>query len=152
MYLSVRRRIRRREPGTDDTTSAFTAVVEAAGAENLIEADDWTGITVDIPVAYWRKANQIHQWFVMNVQSGVDECEEHTVSRERLQELVNVCTEVLDDHSKASALLPTQSGFFFGSVEYDVWYFRDLEYTKEQLTKLIEATSDWDEFRYQSSW
>jgi hypothetical protein len=27
-------------------------------------------------VAYWRKANAIHKWFVDNCQDGVDECQE----------------------------------------------------------------------------
>jgi hypothetical protein len=38
-------------------------------------------------VMYWRKANQIHKWFVDNVQDGVDDCKEYWVSEEKLQEL-----------------------------------------------------------------
>ena len=45
-------------------------------------------------VAYWRKANQIHNWFVDNVQGGEDDCREYYVDREQLQELLNICTEV----------------------------------------------------------
>jgi hypothetical protein len=47
-------------------------------------------------VAYWRKANAIHEWFVQNVQGGTDECEAHPVTREQLQELAAVCRRVLD--------------------------------------------------------
>ena len=42
---------------------------------------------------YWRKANAIHHWFVKNVQDGVDDCEEHEVSNEKLRELYNTCVE-----------------------------------------------------------
>ena len=29
----------------------------------------------EVCVAYWRKANAIHSWFVENCQDGVDECQ-----------------------------------------------------------------------------
>jgi len=45
-------------------------------------------------VAYWRKANAIHSWFVENVQSGKDDCEEYPVSIEQLKELVSLCKKV----------------------------------------------------------
>lgn len=47
-------------------------------------------------VAYWRKANAIHKWFVDNVQGGKDECQESYVAREQLAELVERCKEVLN--------------------------------------------------------
>lgn len=47
-------------------------------------------------VAYWRKANAIHQWFVDNVQDGVDDCRRSYVDREDLRNLVDLCKKVLD--------------------------------------------------------
>src|SRR5690349_14391374 len=47
-------------------------------------------------VAYWRKANQIHQWFVTNIQGGEDDCGKYLVSIEKLRELVGLCKQVLD--------------------------------------------------------
>jgi hypothetical protein len=47
-------------------------------------------------VAYWRKANAIHKWFVANVQDGVDECQEAYVEREQLQELLEICETIID--------------------------------------------------------
>lgn len=38
-------------------------------------------------VAYWRKANAIHAWFVNNCQGGVDDCRDAYVSIEHLEEL-----------------------------------------------------------------
>jgi len=45
-------------------------------------------------VGYWRKANQIHNWFVENVQDGEDNCQPYEVSRRQLKELLNLCLEV----------------------------------------------------------
>jgi hypothetical protein len=47
-------------------------------------------------VAYWRKANAIHQWFVENVQEDNDDCKEYWVSEEQLRELLSLCTQVLE--------------------------------------------------------
>lgn len=101
-------------------------------------------------VGYWRKANAIHNWFVENVQSGIDECQDSYVSREKLVELLGVVSEVLDDHSKAQELLPTTPGFFFGSTEYDKYYFEDLELTRNIIEKALKDHNG--DFYYQSSW
>jgi len=110
---------------------------------------------VEAEVAYWRKANAIHDWFVKNVQDGKDECQETYLEKADLARLLAVVNEVLQDTSKAPKLLPTANGFFFGSTEYNEWYFRDLEYTKETIGKLVEKWDtdykNWD-FYYQSSW
>lgn len=45
-------------------------------------------------VGYWRKANQIHKWFVDNVQDGNDDCKSYYVSTEDLEKLLNICKEV----------------------------------------------------------
>jgi len=47
-------------------------------------------------VAYWRKANAIHRWFVQHVQGGTDDCSEYEVTPEQLAALVAACKEVLD--------------------------------------------------------
>lgn len=106
-------------------------------------------------VAYWRKSNQIHRWFVDNVQEGNDDCGKYRVTIEQLKQLLNLCKTVLEDHSRAEELLPTQSGFFFGSTEIDEYYFEDLKSTVEQLTPIIEEypSEDFDiTIYYQSSW
>lgn len=50
-------------------------------------------------VAYWRKANAIHNWFVENIQNGVDDCGTYEVTKEKLEELLHTCT-VVKCHSK----------------------------------------------------
>lgn len=106
---------------------------------------------ISIEAGYWRKANAIHDWFVQNVQGGEDECRPHYVSRESLAELKEACEQVLADRDLAKELLPTTSGFFFGSTEYDEYYFRDLEATVEIINNALSMPDDW-EFEYRSSW
>jgi hypothetical protein len=48
-------------------------------------------------VGYWRKANQIHKWFVDNVQDGKDDCREYDVSREDLEKLKKICEKVIKE-------------------------------------------------------
>ncbi len=100
---------------------------------------------------YWRKTNAIHQWFVINVQDGEDNCGNYLVIDDKLKELLDLVTQVLDDHSKAKDLLPTQGGFFFGGQEYDEWYFGNLEETKQTLTSIL-ASEPTGNFYYHSSW
>ena len=58
-------------------------------------AHPWMRITEE--VGYWRKANQIHNWFVENIQDGVDDCNYHReVTEEDLHELLDICERVLD--------------------------------------------------------
>ena len=114
--------------------------------------------TIREEVLYWRKANAIHQWFVDNVQDGEDNCGTYYVSMEQLQELRHTCFEVITNPERAKELLPTQSGFFYGTTEYDEYYFEDLRMTVRVIEKLIEQqikAKDMKhsmDFEYSSSW
>lgn len=101
-------------------------------------------------VIYWRKANQIHYWFVKNVQDGDDDCAMYYVSLDNLNELKEICEKILDNNELANELLPTRSGFFFGSTDYDEFYFNDIKYTLDNLNELLKKDYDW--YIYESSW
>jgi hypothetical protein len=107
---------------------------------------------IEEEVGYWRKANQIHRWFVENVQNGVDNCGEYSVSKGELEELRNICTEVLNDHSKAEELLPAASGFFFGNTDYNEWYYNDVENTIAIIDKILSESDGNQDIYYSSSW
>lgn len=101
---------------------------------------------------YWRKANQIHGWFVDMYMNGVDECQIVYISWGVLQDLKDICKQVLEDRSRAEELLPTREGCFFGSYEYDENYFMDLEVTVKKIESLdLDDISDCDLY-YQASW
>ena len=107
---------------------------EMMGMES-IEAE--TTVETVVQVAYWRKANAIHGWFVDNCGGGVDDCSPMEVSAGQLSMLLAAVKSVLANHSLAPELLPTRKGFFFGSEEYDEWYFDQLGYTEMVLEELI---------------
>lgn len=105
-------------------------------------------------VAYWRKANAIHKWFVDNIQGGVDDCDEHLpVTKNDLENLLDLCKKVMENHNLASELLPAMPGFFFGKCDYDEYYFDKIEETMGICNKLID-TFDFDNYDlfYCSSW
>lgn len=122
--------------------------------------DEGSHAVVNVSVAYWRKANAIHAWFVENVQDGEDKCEKTYVPFDKLKELVATCEGLLAkrDPEQAAEELPTADGFFFGSTDYDDWYWDNVSETFAVLKPLVtwleadkERLNNWDLF-YQSSW
>jgi len=134
---------------------------------------------ISLEVGYWRKSNQIHNWFVENCGEGDDNCREMEVSREQLKELKELCEKVLkilseqtrkkvmlkdrfskedyehevyEDTEEVEELLPHQQGFFFGGYEYDEYYKDDLEQTIEIINKCFEKFDDDWTFSYRASW
>lgn len=115
-------------------------------------------------VAYWRKANQIHNFFVEKTQDGIDECQYSEVSKEILSELWENCKHILDNCKQkqngtitnpyiAQETLPTQSGFFFGSTDYDEYYLSDITRTIETLEKIAYETNfEKEMIIYHASW
>lgn len=148
----------------------------------FFEIDNIGTIEVGFEAGYWRKANQIHKWFVENVQEGEDDCKEYYVSREKLKELLGKVNRILDrvklktngkrkvnviekgeivekkvdkkeidNKALCKEILPIEEGFFFGGTEYNDWYYKDLERTKEIIERCLNMPEEW-EFFYQSSW
>jgi len=126
----------------------YNVEVTKGGEPTNIKPERVTHIVEEI--GYWRKQNQIHQWFVENVQNGVDNCGEYCVSKVQLEDLLEICKKILNDNSLAEELLPTTSGFFFGGTEYDEWYFDGIKNTIEILEEALSDNSG--DYYYSSSW
>ena len=144
---------------------------------------------IEEEVGYWRKANQIHNWFVENCQDGVDNCSEYWIPLKKLEELLNICKEIkekailkegkitngykgtengwepiledgkyIENKEVCEKLLPTTSGCFFGSTDYDEYYMHNIENTIKILEPLIEEekalnnSGIYCDYYYQSSW
>tara|TARA_R110001606_G_C15054699_1_gene614004 strand:+ start:181 stop:648 length:468 start_codon:yes stop_codon:yes gene_type:complete len=114
-------------------------------------------VNLEFESAYWRKANAIHEWFVKNVQDGNDDCKEYYVDVSQLEELKTLCEHILHNHKRGDKklvetfckeLMPTSEGFFFGSTDYDDYFFDCLKQTVEQLDNLDQS----GDYYYQSSW
>jgi hypothetical protein len=145
----------------------YVSEFETGGPEMVDNVYKFLGITdesgnykhaeIMVPAIYWRKSNQIHKWFVDNVQEGEDDCKEYNVGIDELKNLLGVVKEQLKNKKKI--ILEPQSGFFFGRTEIDEYYWRDLERTKKELEREIKFHEDelknrnrnWD-FYYTSSW
>jgi hypothetical protein len=123
-------------------------------------------------VAYWRKFNALHGWFVDTCGKGIDECQEIPVSKNdltNLLELLNEVKSVIDNAKKTlkievdwnnvghstqvydcddlvNKLLPPRKGFFFGS------YGIDVSDTIEVLTRILDECDDDSDFYYRASW
>ena len=162
MYLFARKRCYV-SSWMDESNGTLKAELpkELDAFKDLDEVKNSLSVTfqADYKVGYWRKANHIHAWFVHNCADDKDECQEIYLELEDLEKLQSICAQVLQDHSKAEELLPTQSGFFFGGTEYDEFYFKDVEKTLEILNaavKFLEERAKVDDYSwgmyYQASW
>lgn len=149
-YLHAERFASNGDWTNDEDKKLFASIMEIANVNEFVDGDFPTA-SIRVKVAYWRKQNAIHNWFVQNCQNGEDECQTVFVGRERLETLRDVCRKVLAEPTLASELLPTASGFFFGSTDYDDWYLEGLRYTALTIDKLLTMPNEWD-FEYSSSW
>lgn len=156
MYLSKRKDINVydfKQTG-DCMAKKLTVKTTTEYEDGKVEEQEYTCVPqhsgeVLMPIGYWRKANQIHKWFLGFLREDEeDRCQKIHVRGKDILDLVDLCRQVLKDHSKAKELLPTQDGFFFGSTEYDEYYFDDLQDT----INMLQDTKPEDEFVYQASW
>jgi len=143
MYLTAERLIM--GVGEVDRIEAISKLFPELG-DNKIE-------TVVAEVAYWRKANAVHSWFVETVQGGEDNCQKSYVSLEQLQDLLAQVENVISNPDSAEEVLPTSPGFFFGNTDYDESYIEDMKSTKDQLAKILgnKDMENWN-YYYQASW
>lgn len=144
MYLTARK--------TDESVRDILA----RNSDLLDGFPDYNGydtISVSVPIYQWRKANAIHKWFVDNCADGEDNCQPVYVSRGNLDELYGAILAAQVDKESAEENLPTESGCFFGSYEYDEYYFEELKNTREMLEAILKNDKflEWD-FEYQASW
>lgn len=168
------------------------------------------GVTETVEVAYWRKANMIHRWFVNNVCDGEDDCREYYVNLEDIKNLLGICKNILrivrgakmfvpedqkegylkqhpngkltmtlkntsykffnesseiwwfslpkEIEDKVKDLLPTVSGFFFGSTTYGGSYLYDIALTVEVFNQILKEDKEFrkkkifPDYEYRASW
>ena len=135
--------------GEKETQAKILAVL---GLESSVIARNGPFVAVDITVMCWRKANAIHKWFVDTVQDGEDDCGEHDVSREQLEEMAGQCERAVKSKGD-NEILPPAEGFFFGSTERDEYYYEELERTGKEIRALLANPKlEGFTFQYSSSW
>ena len=161
MYLSARKYIEKldwKKVHEDMDLSYDSPEAQLPNFKNIVAtadladiATDIYGASVSVTAAYWRKANQIHGWFVNNVQNGEDNCGEYYVSHEKLEELLNTCRQAYLERNPS--LLAPVEGFFFGGTDIDQYYWEDVKRTIDKLKKIV-SNKQYPQlsFYYSSSW
>lgn len=95
-------------------------------------------------VGYFRKVNFLVQFFE-NKGLNVEEQKPLIIYKEDAEELLLKCEQVLKDKSKGPELLPTREGFFFGSTDYNDYYYDSvLEVSKFIKDKLLPTFDELD--------
>lgn len=77
-----------------DESKVRTDLIDFYKQKKYTRHFDWDYDTIFTEIAYWRKANEIHNYFVEYVQHGVDDCGTYDVSKKQLEDLLYKCKEV----------------------------------------------------------
>lgn len=128
--------------------AAFANLLKRATKSDV----DYLQPNISVNIAYWRKANAIHQQFISHCADDVDNCQDIAVNIEDLRELKDTCERILDapnDINLIDRLLPPQGGFFFGDTDLtdaDTLnsYLDTVKYTDHMLSEEFKIV---DEFK-----
>jgi len=156
MHLEAERYVGGWNHSKPDEKALYKKLLKSTGLDKFA-CDRSPSVHVSATVAYWRKANAIHNWFVQTLAGGKDECQRIYVERNKLQALSDLAGEALKyyetgEPEMACKLLPPSSGFFFGSTEIDDGYAQDLRDTIEQLAPFLNGAAKDLTFYYRASW
>ena len=88
-------------------------------------------------VGYFRKVNCVYRYFEDKLTD-----ETAWVTKSDCEDIVKRCSAVLENPDLASELMPTRNGFFFGSTEYDKYYFFRLEGCTQAVQEFYQVLQD----------
>lgn len=114
-----------------------------------------TKLKAEEEIAYYRKTNFLIPFFETMAERKVENCVYLPVNKSWIEELQERCKTLLDlievdkleDEEykipgeaiiRAYELLPTQEGFFFGSTDYDEYYFMHVHEVYESCPAILE--------------
>lgn len=116
------------EDNETDEAEKYSELINNLQAPYVEPDDIWWG----------RKKNHIHQWVI-------DNCDAENIKSTNVdyvlinpEKLLNDVHAVMDNPELAADILPTQSGFFFGGIDYDEYYFDSLD----NLYKILSAEKE----------
>ena len=138
------------EPVQQKTYEEMTEEEQERYNDWLTQRPDFDKVAHDC--GQFRKVNFLLPFFCYE-----ENCEDKEIRREELENLVSTCKKVLEAFEKrdnesdneelwvtiAEKYLPTKSGFYFGSTDYDECYIDDVlevkEWAEDLLTQLEEG-------------
>lgn len=92
-----------------------------------------------VDCAYFRKANFIYGYFNHLIDHDT-ECA--IVSVADMRDFLNTCIDVYNkrgDTEFARERLPTYVGFFFGTYDYDEWYYAKVKYAIDSIGAALKG-------------
>ena len=113
-------------------------------------------------IAYFRKVNFLQGYFENKYPDKNLNCEYVRIQKEDVEDIIERCNNILEhvtfseDKSLEGVIwspkaveiakkeMPIKEGFFYGSYEYDSWFFDDVKEVKEVFEKILKET-DFDE-------
>lgn len=101
-----------------------------------------------LEVAYFRKVNFLVRYF--NYEDNLSLIE---IDKQQIEDLIDICVEVLETKNEyvSETLLPTACGFFFGSTEYDRYYYENVEDVLFTFRNILKDLKD-DEVILMQCW
>lgn len=131
MYLTAKEYVSGWKHNTPSETEKYNKLLELMDLRDLA-AEESPSAYIEITVGYWRKANQIHNWFVQHIQDGEDDCNDYYVSTEQLKELRSLCLRVLAETETMDGLIWNGQTYTKETGWVDNW--------QEGKTLTVEAT------------
>jgi hypothetical protein len=103
---------------------------------------------------YWQQANGIRQWIIKHAGLNPKMQVSTRLSKHDIADLIDDMQTVIrsDEKAKASEILPTSSGYGFGSMDYDVRYFVDLINSCLALKTIHSKMADDEMLMYAERW
>ncbi|MHW63103.1 hypothetical protein D9G53_28530, partial [Escherichia coli] len=99
-----------------------------------------TDAVVSVPetreVGYFRKVNPLIAWFEKHC-GPLENAVERPVSRTELEALLSDLECLTPENCRE--FFPTTEGFFFGSQEYDQYYWKDVEDVKSWVRRTLDS-------------
>lgn len=150
-YLYVKETFFSSFGSSEEEIKNVKSIARKFGSMKFYDPDALQEAQIKLQIAYWIKANHIHQYF-LNLITKEDDCSPIYLTKDDLENLLILCLEVYHNPKKAHELLPTKSGFFFGSLDYDSYYFDQVNYTIEMLRKILKRHKEGWTYEYKASW
>jgi hypothetical protein len=122
-------------------------------ASDVYEGSKTITTMIDTECGYFRKFNALHVYLVNHFGDDEDNCQPIYIAKSGVEQILANLKEIQEDHAKAQSIMPTQSGFFFGSTDYDEWYFAYIDEAITMFTDVLAVLEDEDDcLVYQASW
>lgn len=129
MSLVVRRTYINDSEWDAQVTNDYNKIINIVDRSNLMRNSEYPIMRVELEVLHWRKFYALHFWFITNgIKSDLSE-HYYYIPRVKLELLVDILDQIVDDNDKASDLLP--------SDDYDESYYTLVTHSRDVLRELL---------------